>query len=177
MTAVNPDEKWHYHDILILYTIRKEKTMEMPTPDTFTKKQPWKEPEKDTIGHQCIQTSSNMFKIVTLVSEEKEQDPQDTTQATLFELIYGRTAILPVKREINTYLAKPITEENFQKTLLRRTYNLMETLENKQRRAADNIQKSQEKQKKRHNSQLLNKPVEFKIGDKVLLYHTKAEKQ
>ncbi|KAG9303085.1 hypothetical protein G9A89_005043 [Geosiphon pyriformis] len=36
---------------------------------------------------------------------------------------------------------------------------------------------SQEKQKKRHDNQLPNKPVEFKIGDKVLLYHTKAEKQ
>ncbi|KAG9293787.1 hypothetical protein G9A89_019125 [Geosiphon pyriformis] len=42
---------------------------------------------------------------------------------------------------------------------------------------ADNIQKSQEKQKERHNSQLLDKPVEFKIGDKVLLHHTKVEKQ
>ncbi|KAG9286877.1 hypothetical protein G9A89_012427 [Geosiphon pyriformis] len=102
---------------------------------------------------------------------------QDTTQATLFELVYSRTAILPVKREINTYPAEPITEENFQETLLRRTYDLMETLENKQRKAANNIQKSQEKQKKKHDSQLLNKPVEFKIGDKVLLYCTKVEKQ
>ncbi|KAG9286516.1 hypothetical protein G9A89_014682 [Geosiphon pyriformis] len=102
---------------------------------------------------------------------------QDTTQATPFKLVYGKTATLPVEREINTYPAKPITEENFQETLLRRTYDLMETLENKQRRAADNIQKSQEKQKERHDSQLLNKPVKFKIGDKVLLYRTKAEKQ
>ncbi|KAG9285543.1 hypothetical protein G9A89_006531 [Geosiphon pyriformis] len=83
-----------------------------------------------------------------------------------FELVYGRTATLPVEREINTYLAEPITEENFQKTLLRRTYDLMETLENKQLRAANNIQKSQEKQKERHDNQLPDKPVEFKIGDK-----------
>ncbi|KAG9290541.1 hypothetical protein G9A89_020911 [Geosiphon pyriformis] len=57
-----------------------------------------------------------MFKIVMLVSEEEEQDltmKQDTTQATPFELVYGRTATLPVEREINTYPAKPITEENF----------------------------------------------------------------
>ncbi|KAG9284017.1 hypothetical protein G9A89_022791 [Geosiphon pyriformis] len=92
---------------------------------------------------------------------------QDTTQATPFELIYGKTAILPVEIEVNTYLTEPITEENFQKTLLRRIYDLMETLENKQRRAADNIQKSQEKQKERHNNQLPDKPVEFKIGDKT----------
>ncbi|KAG9303798.1 hypothetical protein G9A89_018695 [Geosiphon pyriformis] len=36
---------------------------------------------------------------------------------------------------------------------------------------------SQEKQKERHDSQLPDKPVEFKIGDKVLLHHIKTEKQ
>ncbi|KAG9298510.1 hypothetical protein G9A89_016507 [Geosiphon pyriformis] len=102
---------------------------------------------------------------------------QDTTQATPFELVYGRTATLPVEIEVNTYSAEPITEDNFQKTLLRRTYDLMETLENKQQKAADNIQKSQEKQKKRHNDQLPKKPVKFKIENKVLLHCTKAEKQ
>ncbi|KAG9305751.1 hypothetical protein G9A89_005149 [Geosiphon pyriformis] len=70
---------------------------------------------------------------------------QDTTQATLFELIYSRTATLPVEIEVNTYPTEPITEENFQETL--------------------------------HNNQLPNKPVEFKIGDKVLLHCTKVEKQ
>ncbi|KAG9306328.1 hypothetical protein G9A89_018211 [Geosiphon pyriformis] len=85
--------------------------------------------------------------------------------------------MLPVEREINTYPAEPITEENFQEILLKRTYDLIETLENKRRRAADNIQKSQETQKERHNNQLPDKPVEFKIGDKVLLHRTKAEKQ
>ncbi|KAG9294646.1 hypothetical protein G9A89_008125 [Geosiphon pyriformis] len=102
---------------------------------------------------------------------------QDTTQTTPFELVYRRTATLLVEREIKTYSAEPITEKNFQETLLRRTYDLMETLENKQKKAADNIQKSQKKQKKRHDSQLSDKPVEFKIGDKVLLHYTKVEKQ
>ncbi|KAG9304415.1 hypothetical protein G9A89_019977 [Geosiphon pyriformis] len=60
---------------------------------------------------------------------------QDTTQATSFELIYSKTATLPVEIEL------------------------------------------QEKQKERHDNQLLDKPVEFKIGDKVLLYCTKVEKQ
>ncbi|KAG9289494.1 hypothetical protein G9A89_003653 [Geosiphon pyriformis] len=68
---------------------------------------------------------------------------QDTIQATSFELVYGRTATLPVKIK----------------------------------RAANNIQKSQGKQKERHDNQLPNKPVELKIGDKVLLHCTKAEKQ
>ncbi|KAG9304387.1 hypothetical protein G9A89_019949 [Geosiphon pyriformis] len=102
---------------------------------------------------------------------------QDITQTTLFELVYDRTTILPIKIEVNTYPTKPITEDNFWEMLLKRTYNLIETLENKWQRAADNIQKSQEKQKKRHDNQLPDKPVEFKIGDKVLLYCTKAEKQ
>ncbi|KAG9296363.1 hypothetical protein G9A89_014955 [Geosiphon pyriformis] len=102
---------------------------------------------------------------------------QDTTQTTPFELVYGRTATLPVEIEIQTYSTEPITEENFQRTLLRKTYNLIETLENTQQRAANNIQKSQEKQKERHNNQLPEKPVEFKIGDKVLLHCIKAEKQ
>ncbi|KAG9301407.1 hypothetical protein G9A89_018079 [Geosiphon pyriformis] len=46
---------------------------------------------------------------------------QDTTQATLFELVYGRTATLPVEIEVNTYPTEPITEDNFQEMLLRRT--------------------------------------------------------
>ncbi|KAG9284379.1 hypothetical protein G9A89_023636 [Geosiphon pyriformis] len=102
---------------------------------------------------------------------------QDTIQATLFELVYSRTAILPVEIEVNTYSAKPITEDNFQETLLRRVYDLMETLENKWQKTANNIQILQEKQKERHDNQLPEKPVEFKIGDKVLLHCTKAEKQ
>ncbi|KAG9286211.1 hypothetical protein G9A89_014197 [Geosiphon pyriformis] len=50
-------------------------------------------------------------------------------------------------------------------------------LKNKWQKAADHIQKLQEKQKERHNNQLPDKLVEFKIGDKVLLYYIKAEKQ
>ncbi|KAG9294100.1 hypothetical protein G9A89_015510 [Geosiphon pyriformis] len=74
-----------------------------------------------------------MLKIVMLVKEEEGQNPtikQNTTQATLFELIYDRTATLLVEIEIKTYPTKPITEENFQRILLRRTYDLIETLEN-----------------------------------------------
>ncbi|KAG9307298.1 hypothetical protein G9A89_017126 [Geosiphon pyriformis] len=115
-----------------------------------------------------------------LVREEEEQNPtikQDTTQTTPFELVYGRIAILPVEIEVKTYLTEPITEENFQKTLLKRTYDLMKTLENTQQRVADNIQKSQEKQKKRYDNQLSEKPVKFKIGDKVLLHYIKVKKQ
>ncbi|KAG9301053.1 hypothetical protein G9A89_015789 [Geosiphon pyriformis] len=101
----------------------------------------------------------------------------DTIQTTLFELVYGRTAILLVKIEVKTYPTEPITKENFQRTLLKRTYNLIETLENTWQKAADNIQKSQKKQKERHDNQLPEKSVKFKIENKVFLHHTKAEKQ
>ncbi|KAG9290870.1 hypothetical protein G9A89_011020 [Geosiphon pyriformis] len=101
---------------------------------------------------------------------------QDTTQATLFELVYSRTATLPVKIEVNTYPTEPTTEDNFQETLLRRTYNLIKTLENRRQKAADNIQKLQEKQKKRYNNQLLDKPVEFKIEDKSGKFDSKWDR-
>ncbi|KAG9289366.1 hypothetical protein G9A89_007927 [Geosiphon pyriformis] len=57
---------------------------------------------------------------------------QNTTQATPFELVYDRTATLPVEK------------------------------------------KSQEKQKKRHDNQLSDKPIEFKIEDKDNKTLTKA---
>ncbi|KAG9287852.1 hypothetical protein G9A89_017447 [Geosiphon pyriformis] len=94
-----------------------------------------------------------------------------------FKLVYGKTAILLVEIEVKTYPTEPITKENFQRTLLKKTFDLIKTLENKWQKTADNFQKSQEKQKKRHNNQLPDKPVEFKIGDKVLLHRTKVKKQ
>ncbi|KAG9286830.1 hypothetical protein G9A89_012380 [Geosiphon pyriformis] len=83
-----------------------------------------------------------MFKVVMFVKKEVEQNPtikQNTTQVTLFELVYDRTAILSVEIEVKTYPTEPITKKNFQRTLLKRTYDLMETLENTQQRAVDNI--------------------------------------
>ncbi|KAG9284391.1 hypothetical protein G9A89_023648 [Geosiphon pyriformis] len=88
---------------------------------------------------QVVMDPADKEKTAFTTREKNFEFEQDTTQATLFELVYGRTAILPVEIEVNTYLTEPITEDNFQETLLRRTYNLMETLENKWQRAADNI--------------------------------------
>ncbi|KAG9292107.1 hypothetical protein G9A89_005251 [Geosiphon pyriformis] len=78
-------------------------------------------------------------KAIQRADAESIAEFQDTTQATPFELVYGRTVILPVEIEVNTYPTKPITEDNFQKMLLKRTYDLMKTLENKRRKAANNI--------------------------------------
>ncbi|KAG9289622.1 hypothetical protein G9A89_014357 [Geosiphon pyriformis] len=75
-----------------------------------------------------------------------DAESQDIIQATLFELVYGSTATLPMEIEVSTYLTKPITKNNFQKTLLKKTNDLIETLKNKWQRAANNIQKLQKKQ-------------------------------
>ncbi|KAG9289110.1 hypothetical protein G9A89_022419 [Geosiphon pyriformis] len=124
-----------------------------------------------------VKDQTQIFEAEATLCESRKIGLQDTTQTTLFELVYGKTATLPVEIEVNTYPTEPITEDNLQKMLLKRTYNLMKTLENKQQRAADNIQKSQKIQKEKHDNQLPDKPVEFKIEDKVHLYHTKVEKQ
>ncbi|KAG9301617.1 hypothetical protein G9A89_016687 [Geosiphon pyriformis] len=56
-------------------------------------------------------------------------------------------------------------------------YQLIETLENNQKTAANNISHAQERQKERHDKHLSEQSMEFKIGDQVLLHHTKAKKQ
>ncbi|KAG9294673.1 hypothetical protein G9A89_008152 [Geosiphon pyriformis] len=65
------------------------------------------------------------------------------------------------KIKILSYPTETITEENFKATLT----------------AADNISNAQKQQKKRHDNCLSKQLMKFKIGDQVLLYCTKAEKQ
>ncbi|KAG9285164.1 hypothetical protein G9A89_004379 [Geosiphon pyriformis] len=96
---------------------------------------------------------------------------------TLFDLTYGRTATLPINFTVETYSVQPINEENFQETLQRRAYTLLSTLEGKKRIAAAYIEHSQAQQKERHNNKLPSITNEFKVGNKVLLHRTKAEKQ
>ncbi|KAG9285001.1 hypothetical protein G9A89_009811 [Geosiphon pyriformis] len=102
---------------------------------------------------------------------------QDTTKHTPFDLTYGRTAILPISFTVETYPAQPIDKNNFQETLQRRAYTLLSTLERKQRIAATHIEHSQAQQKERHNNKLPPITNKFKVGNKVLLHRTKAEKQ
>ncbi|KAG9287991.1 hypothetical protein G9A89_017586 [Geosiphon pyriformis] len=99
------------------------------------------------------------------------------TQFTPFKLVYRRKATLPIERVIPSYPTETINEENFEATLHQRTYQLIEMLENNRRTAADNINHAQKQQKERHNKHLPEQPMEFKIGDQVLLHCTKAEKQ
>ncbi|KAG9292934.1 hypothetical protein G9A89_016296 [Geosiphon pyriformis] len=96
---------------------------------------------------------------------------------TLFDLTYGRTATLPINFTVETYSVQPINKENFQETLQRRAYLLLSTLEGKKRIAATHIEHFQAQQKERHDNKLPPITNEFKIGNKVFLYRTKAEKQ
>ncbi|KAG9306200.1 hypothetical protein G9A89_016104 [Geosiphon pyriformis] len=93
------------------------------------------------------------------------------THFTPFKLVYRRKAILPIKQEILFYSTETITKENFKATLYHRMYQLIETLENNRKTAANNISNTQEQQKERHDKHLLEQPMEFKIGDQVLLYY------
>ncbi|KAG9289288.1 hypothetical protein G9A89_007849 [Geosiphon pyriformis] len=78
---------------------------------------------------------------------------------------------------METYPVQPINEENFQETLQRRAYTLLSILEGKRKIAATHIKHSQAQQKERHNNKLPPITNEFKVGNKVLLHKTKAEKQ
>ncbi|KAG9284273.1 hypothetical protein G9A89_002083 [Geosiphon pyriformis] len=82
---------------------------------------------------------------------------------------------------------RPKTSKCFNRTLceslakvltdFERAYTLFSTLEEKKRTAATHIEYSQAQQKERHDNKLPPITNEFKVGNKVLLYRTKAEKQ
>ncbi|KAG9286434.1 hypothetical protein G9A89_014600 [Geosiphon pyriformis] len=67
--------------------------------------------------------------------------------------------------------------ESCDKTLQKRAYTFLSTLEGKRHIAATHIEHSQALQKERHDSKLPPVTNKFKVGNKVLLYRTKAEKQ
>ncbi|KAG9299803.1 hypothetical protein G9A89_013163 [Geosiphon pyriformis] len=69
---------------------------------------------------------------------------QNMTQFTLFELVYEKKATLLIEQVISLYPTETINEENFEATLYQKTYQLMKTLENNRRTAADNINHAQE---------------------------------
>ncbi|KAG9303097.1 hypothetical protein G9A89_005055 [Geosiphon pyriformis] len=95
----------------------------------------------------------------------------------LFDLTYGRTATLPINFIVKTYSMQPINKENFQETLQKRAYTLLSTLKEKRHIAGSYIKYFQALQKERHDNKLPSVTNEFKVGNKVFLHETKAEKQ
>jgi hypothetical protein len=91
-----------------------------------------------------------------------------TIKKTPFFMTYGREAILPIE---DTEVG-----EDFEETaILRRTYELINLMEERSQ-ALENIEKSQELQKIRHDKKIKEETI-FKIGDKILLKDAAKEKQ
>jgi hypothetical protein len=94
---------------------------------------------------------------------------QATTKITPFVLTYGREAQFPLDT---------LDEKGKQgsEVMYDRIQTIINYLPNVRETTRQQIQKQQQKQKDRHD-QHLKKEVNFQIGDKVLLYDAKKEKQ
>ena len=92
----------------------------------------------------------------------------NTTKKTPFFMVYGREAILPIEEFKNG--------KDFGKNaIIKRTYDLI-NLVDERIKALENIERSQEQQKNRHDIKI-KKEVKFEIGDKILLKDVAKEKQ
>ena len=92
----------------------------------------------------------------------------NTTKKTPFFMVYGREAILPIEDFEKG--------ENFGKeAIIKRTYDLI-NLVDERIKALDNIEQSQNQQKKRHDNKI-KEETKMEIGDKVLLKDAAKEKQ
>jgi hypothetical protein len=97
---------------------------------------------------------------------------QGTTRHEPFYLTYGREATLPIDFLIPTSIDRAETP-NEPDDLLRRIYRIIGNLQDDRRKAQGNIQRSQHKQKLRHDSKL--RITTFEIGALVLLYKIKLK--
>ena len=92
----------------------------------------------------------------------------NTTKKTPFFMVYGREAILPME--------ETETGEDFEENgIMKRIYDLINLVEERTE-ALENIEKSQEKQKEKHDGKI-KEETKFTIGEKVLLKDVAKEKQ
>jgi len=91
--------------------------------------------------------------------------PQSSTNTTPFYLVYGREARLPID------LVYASDEISSPETVYKRIVQMLDQLQPARDRAAQNIQRAQDRQKKSYDQRV--RPVTFDIGDKVLRYNSK----
>ena len=95
------------------------------------------------------------------------------TKQTPFFLVYGRQAVMPVELQIQTYPEEPITGENFDDLLLRRTHNLIGTTVEARITAKERIKLTQDLQKERYDKKITQRS--FQQNDLVLEYRSKDQ--
>jgi hypothetical protein len=99
----------------------------------------------------------------------------NTTKFEPFSLVYGRSAITPLDLLLEEDNLEKLSEEEIEKQVLKRTFELIDTLEPTIQAAKKNIESSQQKQKEKY-------PVDttaqqFNEGELVLKFkHTKEER-
>src|ERR1051325_3301390 len=87
-----------------------------------------------------------------------------TTGYTLFQLVYGRQAVLPIEALLPVELQEE-TEIDLQDSILHRAFELIDKLPDLQSNAQEKTKKSQQKQKEYFDTKI--HPEIFELGDKV----------
>ena len=74
----------------------------------------------------------------------------NTTKFEPFSLVYGRSAITPLDLLLEEDNLEKLSEEEIEKQVLRRTFELIDTLEPTLQAAKKNIESSQQKQREKY---------------------------
>ena len=97
----------------------------------------------------------------------------NTTRHEPFYLTYGREAILPIEFQVQTQSIQ-IKETNDKDDLLNRVRQITGRMDHDINQAQSNIEKSQRKQKERHDKNLTNEYT-FRVGELVLMHKTEIQ--